>query len=50
MAGSLLDRYGNAGYTKIFIFLSIMMLIGAAMLTIYKRYIKKNNKMNSVRK
>lgn len=50
MAGSLLDRYGNAGYTKIFIFLSIMMLIGAAMLTIYKRYIKKNNNMNSVRK
>lgn len=48
MAGKLLDKYGNAGYHKLFIFLAVMMVIGAVMLTVYRRYIKKKKESGEI--
>ncbi|MBQ6622031.1 MAG: MFS transporter [Mogibacterium sp.] len=39
MAGNFLDKYGDAGYTRVFIYLVIMMILGIIMLTVYRRYI-----------
>ncbi len=44
IAGKWLDKYGDAGYRRLFIYLSIMMVLGMIMLTVYKNYIKKNVK------
>lgn len=49
MAGKFLDKYGNAGYHKLFIFLAVMMVLGAGVLTIYREYIKKKKASGEIK-
>ncbi len=44
LAGSWIDKYGTPGYRRVFIYLSIMMVLGIIMLTVYKRYVKTHIK------
>lgn len=46
--GQLLDRFGEGGYRYLFIAMTIVMVIGIVMLTIWDRHVKKvqNNKEN----
>ena len=44
IAGRWIDKYGTPGYQRVFIYLSVMMVIGIIMLTVYKNYVKKNVK------
>lgn len=40
-SGKLLDTYGDGGYRYMFIAMTIIMIIGIVMLTIWDRYVKK---------
>ena len=40
MAGKLLDKYGDAGYNRVFVYLAVMMVMGIIMLTVYKKYVR----------
>ena len=45
MAGKLLDVYpGATGYRYFFIFLIVMLLLGAVFVSVWKSYLKKNKK------
>lgn len=42
IAGKWLDKFGDDGYRRVFIYLSVMMVIGIVMLTVYKKYVKNH--------
>ena len=45
LAGNWLESHpGVAGYRMIFIFLTVMLLIGAALVLVWMAYLKKNRK------
>lgn len=43
-SGKILDTFGDGGYRYMFIAITIIMVIGIVMLTIWDRYVKKNKK------